>query len=711
MESAATPTHEPHTRQDHKKKTSLKDAGKKIQEINGLARRRDISRSLSQLDGRPPKEQAEFWKSCVVTRSEELEEIGGLPPDEIFNDSLNRYFDSSMHGLYRVFALCLRDQHDDSLAEQGLLSKQGMKDALNEHFQYYRSIAPRGDLVPEAQECFDRLCDKMEVPINEVCFGYAVRRLRLGILLKMYPLLESSAEVYHMDYDEHRIYTPFNGHMKDKFKPVYYKRNIYTIPVLKKQDPVEDLEEYLFTSKMKRGGTTHWVHLQHPKISMVLAIGQVYRMPGTIQSTMRNLKQAQPQIRLSQTLEHKKDHSPLAQEPEESIEPSYEWSSLIYPGICLDYASQKSLEDFQKWFRKQQKARSRGDVPEAPPPVYVAAVQFSMGVVWSDHGTNTIVTMCGQATYIGKWISDVPHKQEKSCWTKFLDFCTCSGSRSKRSEGYQELSQDDPDQDPEIGLKTTCPKLLRETTASLQSTHELAAHFLGEAEDEAGMEASDGRVSRVTFDGVFEKTLLALESKNSVLRTGDNMQLMTRIMLNSTQEYLDIAAVYECAIHRIDWLLDIPGNPDKDSLICKIEDAKLELGTLLRLVEPFAAHVVSDLTRLPAQQEIVKFQIKLIDNNVHTFVPKCKALIQQCDSLTDSYNRKASAKMNNILNILTFITFVITPMQLLTSLYGMNFRIMPELHWNHGYAYFWGVSITLSLLSALLLYRCTQEES
>jgi magnesium transporter len=224
------------------------------------------------------------------------------------------------------------------------------------------------------------------------------------------------------------------------------------------------------------------------------------------------------------------------------------------------------------------------------------------------------------------------------------------------------------------------------------------------------MEASDGKVSRVTFDGVFEKTLLALESKNSVLRSGDNMQLMTRIMVNSTQEYLDIAAIYECAIQRIDWLLDTPGNPDKDSLICKIGDAKLELGTLLRLVEPFAEHVVSHLTHLPAQHEIVKFQIKLIDNNVHTFVPKCKALIQQCESLTDSYNRKSSAKMNNILNILTLITFVITPLQLLTGLYGMNFRIMPELHWHHGYAYFWVVSITLSLLSALLLYRCTQEE-
>jgi hypothetical protein len=183
---------------------------------------------------------------------------------------------------------------------------------------------------------------------------------------------------------------------------------------------------------------------------------------------MRNLKQAQPQIRLSQTLEHTKDHRPFTQEPEELIEPSYEWSSLIFPGICLDYASHKSLENFQKWLRQRQKAKYRGDVPEAPPSVYVAVVQFSMGVVWSDRGTNSIVTMCGQATYVGKWISDVPHNQEKSCWTKFLDFCTCSGNRSKRSDGYQKLSQDDPDDDPEIGVNTARPKLRRQTTAELQ---------------------------------------------------------------------------------------------------------------------------------------------------------------------------------------------------------------------------------------------------
>ncbi|CAK0881321.1 unnamed protein product [Prorocentrum cordatum] len=62
-----------------------------------------------------------------------------------------------------------------------------------------------------------------------------------------------------------------------------------------------------------------------------------------------------------------------------------------------------------------------------------------------------------------------------------------------------------------------------------------------------------------------------------------------------------------------------------------------------------------------------------IDHNVAQVVRQCQCQIHICESLIDEYDRKAMDKSNNILNILTFITFLMVPLQILTGYYGMNF--------------------------------------
>jgi len=50
---------------------------------------------------------------------------------------------------------------------------------------------------------------------------------------------------------------------------------------------------------------------------------------------------------------------------------------------------------------------------------------------------------------------------------------------------------------------------------------------------------------------------------------------------------------------------------------------------------------------------------------------------------SDQANRQAT-----VLYVLTFVTLLLAPLQLLTGIYGMNFEVMPELKWHYGYAYF-----------------------
>ena len=62
-----------------------------------------------------------------------------------------------------------------------------------------------------------------------------------------------------------------------------------------------------------------------------------------------------------------------------------------------------------------------------------------------------------------------------------------------------------------------------------------------------------------------------------------------------------------------------------------------------------------------------------------------------------------SIEQNNTIKVLTVVSIVGIPPTLIASIYGMNFKIMPELEWHYGYAY--GLSlIALSIVVPLAIF-------
>jgi magnesium transporter len=70
--------------------------------------------------------------------------------------------------------------------------------------------------------------------------------------------------------------------------------------------------------------------------------------------------------------------------------------------------------------------------------------------------------------------------------------------------------------------------------------------------------------------------------------------------------------------------------------------------------------------------------------------------------LIDMHLSSMSNKMNEIMKFLTIISTIFMPLTFITSLYGMNFVNLPELHFQYGYYYLWIALILMS--SAMLLY-------
>jgi hypothetical protein len=73
----------------------------------------------------------------------------------------------------------------------------------------------------------------------------------------------------------------------------------------------------------------------------------------------------------------------------------------------------------------------------------------------------------------------------------------------------------------------------------------------------------------------------------------------------------------------------------------------------------------------------------------------CKSLLSVYIFQVADFQSEQSNRQAEVLYVLTFVTILIAPIQLLTGIYGMNFAVMPELEWKFGYAYFWGLSLSL----------------
>jgi magnesium transporter len=66
-------------------------------------------------------------------------------------------------------------------------------------------------------------------------------------------------------------------------------------------------------------------------------------------------------------------------------------------------------------------------------------------------------------------------------------------------------------------------------------------------------------------------------------------------------------------------------------------------------------------------------------------------------SITESYLTLISNRLNEIMKVLTIVATIMMPLTFITSIYGMNFRYIPELGWKYGYFVVWGVMIAIAI--------------
>ena len=125
------------------------------------------------------------------------------------------------------------------------------------------------------------------------------------------------------------------------------------------------------------------------------------------------------------------------------------------------------------------------------------------------------------------------------------------------------------------------------------------------------------------------------------------------------------------------------------NLASKISDVLLGMSRMLPFVTAEAASYLSP-------EETAK--IKSLTRDIASLNEYERGQTDRIQFLLDATLGLTNIEQNNIFRILTVVSVVGIPPTLVASMYGMNFKNMPELEWTYGYE--WGLG--LILVSALI---------
>jgi magnesium transporter len=130
----------------------------------------------------------------------------------------------------------------------------------------------------------------------------------------------------------------------------------------------------------------------------------------------------------------------------------------------------------------------------------------------------------------------------------------------------------------------------------------------------------------------------------------------------------------------------------KGDLTSKVRESMVSVGRLVLFLANEA-----DGMKWPKEMRV---QLKAMQRDVHSLSDYATYLDNKITFLLDAMVGLVTIEQNNIIKIFSVAAVGLMPPTLIASIYGMNFKRMPELEWSYGYPF----AILLMVVAAILPY-------
>jgi magnesium transporter len=130
----------------------------------------------------------------------------------------------------------------------------------------------------------------------------------------------------------------------------------------------------------------------------------------------------------------------------------------------------------------------------------------------------------------------------------------------------------------------------------------------------------------------------------------------------------------------------------KGDLVSKIRESLVSIGRVVT----FLSAVVEGVKWSKDMRE----QLKTMQRDVGSLTDHSSYLSNKITFALDAMLGVVNLQQNNIIKLFSVMAVVLMPPTLIASIYGMNFKLMPELEWPHGYP----MALVMMLMAAVLPY-------
>jgi magnesium transporter len=130
----------------------------------------------------------------------------------------------------------------------------------------------------------------------------------------------------------------------------------------------------------------------------------------------------------------------------------------------------------------------------------------------------------------------------------------------------------------------------------------------------------------------------------------------------------------------------------KGDLTSKVRESLVSIGRLV-------AFLSASVEGIKWSKEM-REQLKTMQRDVGSLSDHASYLSNKITFTLDAMLGVVNLEQNNIIKLFSVMAVVLMPPTLIASVYGMNFKVMPELEWVHGYP----MALVMMLLAAVLPY-------
>ena len=192
-----------------------------------------------------------------------------------------------------------------------------------------------------------------------------------------------------------------------------------------------------------------------------------------------------------------------------------------------------------------------------------------------------------------------------------------------------------------------------------------------------------------------------VEKKLPIISRGPDF-LLYHIVDSLVDDYFPVVDNLDNKIDKMEE--EILTEPSKDTLK-NLYELKKDTMYLRRIIGP-----QRDTINLLIRNEFpfIKIHNQAYFRDVYDHMVRLSDLLDMCREITTSaveiYMIVASNKLNDILKTLAILATIGTPPLIIASIYGMNFKYMPELGFKYGYLIVWIVMI-LSVVFMVIFFK------